>query len=267
MCSVSIIDTFIHKTLRRPYRLAVSADQGKGAPVVLLHGIASSGKIWNPLLALPQDKEVRYITFDLLGFGQSPKPEWATYDVASHARSVEKSIRALRLKEPIVLVGHSMGCLIAAHIAFHNPQLVRRLVLFEPPLLAEVSGLKRYNRRKKAYMRAFGYIASRQELVLRYSRYMGRWANRMTAFSLDDSEWVPFERSLRNTIMEQKAYEELHAITIPTDVIYGRSDLMVIRTNAKQLFAANPHIRVHTILEGHGLSARSAAFIHRLITS
>src|SRR5687768_11255122 len=124
---MQIVDTFIHRFLQRPYRLAKTNDLGEGQPVVFLHGIASSSKVWEPLLQI-RDQSLRFITFDLLGFGASPKPQWPSYTVEQHARAVIASLKKARLKQPVVLVGHSMGCLIAAHIAYQNPGIVKRLI-------------------------------------------------------------------------------------------------------------------------------------------
>lgn len=261
---MGLLDTFIHKTLKRPYLLAKVYDTGEGKPVVLLHGIASSSKLWQPLVTL-HDASARLISFDLLGFGKSPKPGWLQYDVEEHVKSVERSIRKLRLRQPVTLVGHSMGCLVAIHTALRNPKLISHLVLFEPPLLADMPHIKPYDRRKQVYLRAFGYIASRQELVTKSSERLGRWIGKISAFSLDDEEWLPFERSLRHTIMRQTAYDELLALHMPTDIIYGRRDLVVIRKHAAKLFAKSPHITLHTVAEGHGLTKRSARYLLKII--
>lgn len=259
-------DIFVHKTLGRPHTLTKVYDEGAGAPVVLLHGIASSSKLWEPLVSLHDDKS-RMVSFDLLGFGDSPKPNWLDYTVEQHAKAVEKSIRKLRIKQPITLVGHSMGCLVAIHIAFRNPSLVKHLVLFEPPLLVDVSHIRTYNRRRKAYIRAFGYIASNQERITKYSHHIGKVFSKVTAFKLDDRDWIPFERSLRNTIMQQSAYQELSAIKTPTDIIFGRNDRIVIRAKSQRLLGVLPHVRLHTVAEVHGLTKRSARYLLGVIQS
>ena len=75
-----LFNRFWHKTLRRPYRLAATLDEGRGVPVVLLHGIGRSGGVWRHLPARLAGEQYRLIAFDLLGFGESPKPDWIKYD-------------------------------------------------------------------------------------------------------------------------------------------------------------------------------------------
>lgn len=263
---MKITDFIFHRLLKKPYRLAKIYDGGNGQPVVLLHGIASSSKVWQPLYKLQSAGNLRLIAFDLLGFGESPKPEWQTYNIDEHARAVVASIKRLRLKQPITLVGHSMGCLIAAHIAAKHPRLVKRAVLYQPPLFADMPEYKAYSRQQRLYFKALGHVAGQQELILSYSRFIGKWANRSTAFNLDEASWLPFERSLKNTIMQQKAFEDLRSINVPTDIIHGRMDMIVVRTDIQKILSSNPNIQFHTINETHGLSTRSAKFLQKLLT-
>jgi cis-3-alkyl-4-acyloxetan-2-one decarboxylase len=74
------------------------------------------------------------IVVDLLGFGDSPKPDWATYDARTQAQSLAKTLLGLGLTQRVVLVGHSMGSLVAVEFAKRYPALVKALVLCSPPL-------------------------------------------------------------------------------------------------------------------------------------
>ena len=74
------------------------------------------------------------IAIDLLGFGESPAPDDATYTIAEHEAALARTIDSLRLREPFVLVGHSMGSLIAARYAATHPRRLRKLVLVSPPV-------------------------------------------------------------------------------------------------------------------------------------
>ena len=84
---MSFKDTLWHQRLGRPYILAKHHDSGSGTPVVLLHGIGKSGKVWQPLIDELADEPFRLTVFDLLGFGDSPKPDWPLYDIDTHAQA------------------------------------------------------------------------------------------------------------------------------------------------------------------------------------
>ena len=79
----------------------------------MIHGIASSSVTFENVVPLIEGTH-RVIAIDLLGFGGSPAPADSRYTVQEHVASLSRTIRSLRLREPFVLVGHSMGSLIAA---------------------------------------------------------------------------------------------------------------------------------------------------------
>ena len=99
-------------TARKPPLLHVATDAGTGSPVVMIHGIASSSVTFERLIPLVEPYH-RVIAIDLLGFGESPAPDDAAYTIDEHVAALARTLRELRLREPFVLVGHSMGALIA----------------------------------------------------------------------------------------------------------------------------------------------------------
>ncbi|HYH75278.1 MAG TPA: alpha/beta hydrolase [Candidatus Saccharimonadales bacterium] len=256
------IDILWHRVLRRPYTLT-TIDEGEGHPVVLLHGLAASSRLWEPLIKLLRPKR-RVLAIDLLGFGASPSPEWNDYDVEQHAKMVVATLKKRGVTKGAVLVGHSMGCLIATHIAARHPKLVDRLILYEPPLFADDPEYRSHAKRRERYFAFFAYIAAHPQWAFTQS-YLMRITRRVIGLGVDKTTWVPFERSLRNTIMRQEAYDELRTIAVPTDIVHGRLDFVVIRTEVKIMFAANEHIKLHTVTDMHGLSGRSARYLARLL--
>lgn len=101
---------------------------GNGSPpVVLIHGLGSSGYIeWRFNLAALSRRNSTYAP-DLPGFGQSDKPR-ARYGVPLFTRAVQGYMAALGLENAVV-VGASLGGRIALQLALDEPQLVRKLVL------------------------------------------------------------------------------------------------------------------------------------------
>jgi pimeloyl-ACP methyl ester carboxylesterase len=98
---------------------------------VLLHGFAGSLRWWSaatPYLA----KNFRVIRIDLPGHGGSEKHS-GEYATAALARQVSRALDRLGI-ERCVVVGHSMGGLVAVLLADIRPGLVARLVLVDTPL-------------------------------------------------------------------------------------------------------------------------------------
>ena len=95
---------------------------GHGPPIVLLHGLGASSRYWDTLAAL--QPPFLATAPDLLGFGRSPKPADATYDIDGHVATL-----APLITPGSVLVGHSTGALIAAAVAARHPDLILALVI------------------------------------------------------------------------------------------------------------------------------------------
>ena len=115
-----------------PVRLYVE-EQGKGSPVLLIHGFGASTYTWRhvaPELA----KTHRVIAVDLKGFGQSDKPFDSRYSVFDQAELLAQLIEEKDLRN-LTLVGHSFGGGIALLLALEaNERLegrITKLVLLD----------------------------------------------------------------------------------------------------------------------------------------
>jgi pimeloyl-ACP methyl ester carboxylesterase len=97
-------------------------DGGPGgrAPLVLLHGLTFDHAMWRPALAAVRETEPgrQVLALDLPGHGGSPA--WPSYDIGSVAAAVHEAVAEARLRSP-VLVGHSIGALIATMYAARYP--------------------------------------------------------------------------------------------------------------------------------------------------
>jgi N-formylmaleamate deformylase len=101
-------------------------------PILLLHGITDNGLCWS---RVAHDLEDSYdvIMTDARGHGRSSGLETG-FSIALLADDAAAVIRALDLHKP-VLFGHSMGARTAAMVAANYPDLVRAIVLEDPPLM------------------------------------------------------------------------------------------------------------------------------------
>ncbi len=100
--------------------------------ILLLHGITDSGLCWSRL-ALDLEGSYDVIMTDARGHGHSDTSA-ADVSIALLADDAAVVIRALELQKPYLL-GHSMGAITAATVAANYPDLVRAVVLEDPPLL------------------------------------------------------------------------------------------------------------------------------------
>jgi pimeloyl-ACP methyl ester carboxylesterase len=106
--------------------------QGKGSPVVMIHGLSASLHDWDYLL--PEMGKAGYLGYalDLLGHGNSPKPLVRDYRLEWVFDHFLVWLKSLRLKEQVVLIGHSLGGYIALEFARRYPDKTRGLILVDP---------------------------------------------------------------------------------------------------------------------------------------
>ena len=134
------------------------------------------------------------------------------------------------------------------------------------PVYSAVPNLNTKDFRRQAYLSTFRYLSDHPKATLWYAKILGRSASKIAGFVLDEHTWQPFELSLRNTIMQQQSVEGLRRLRMPTDVIYGKYDLLVLKKNLQYFFRPSKNLRFYEINEIHRISARSGQLIYELIT-
>ena len=104
-----------------------------GTPVVFLHGVGSSGRTWE---WLPGDltRGRRVVRIDLRGHGRSDHAP-GTYDLPRYGADVVAALGAVATR-PAVLVGNSLGGVVAWWVAQNRPERVAAALLEDPPLSA-----------------------------------------------------------------------------------------------------------------------------------
>lgn len=123
------IDAFPSRTLRVDGKALAYRAAGEGRPLVLLHGIGSGSGSW---LFQLEDLAGRFrvIAWDAPGYGESAPFALERPHPADYARALSLLVGALQLKA-FVLVGHSLGALIAAAYARMAPAAAG-MVLISP---------------------------------------------------------------------------------------------------------------------------------------
>ncbi len=107
--------------------------QGEGAPVIMIHGLAASLHDWDFLAPALVNSGSQACALDLLGHGESAHPplieDYTAENVFLHMAAW---VEALDLREPAVLVGHSLGGYLALLYAIQFKARVRALILVNP---------------------------------------------------------------------------------------------------------------------------------------
>src|SRR5688572_14711711 len=108
-----------------------SPEPSGALPMVFVHGMVGHTGFWNTTLAACADRR-RAVAVDLRGHGNSSAPSDGDYSVEGCGSDVLAVIDRLAL-EQIVLVGHSYGTFVTIEVAARRPDVVRRLILVDPP--------------------------------------------------------------------------------------------------------------------------------------
>ncbi|MCE4574342.1 alpha/beta fold hydrolase [Caballeronia sp. CLC5] len=111
------------------YREA-GASHPRTLPVVLLHGIGSSAASWvRQLEALGQTRRV--FAWDAPGYGASTRVASASPLAIDYAKALSAWLDAIGV-DRCVLVGHSLGAIVAGSFAASAPERVAGLLLISP---------------------------------------------------------------------------------------------------------------------------------------
>lgn len=106
--------------------------RGSGSQtLVFLHGWGGAGELWQEQVPLTQAQRALFV--DLPGHGRSERLT-AQYDIASQADAVRALLDAAAVQRA-VLVGHSMGALVAWHVAAKDPARIQAVISIDGAFL------------------------------------------------------------------------------------------------------------------------------------
>jgi pimeloyl-ACP methyl ester carboxylesterase len=109
-------------------------DQGKGTPVIFVHGSLSDGGYWADQVGRFAE-QYRAIAYSRRYNYPNSNPARSGYSAVVDAQDLAAFIHTLHLGK-VVVIGHSYGALTALFLAARHPELVHALVLAEPPAVS-----------------------------------------------------------------------------------------------------------------------------------
>ena len=206
-----------------------------GAPIILLHGLGEHAGYWHENTPTLISARRRVIVPDLAGHGRSDKGQHS-YSMAWQASLIHDLLSQLKVTQPVVLVGHSMGGHIALRFSKSYPSLVRKLILLSP------AGIERFSAEEAAWLSKVSTsaaLASRGKADLRahFKRNIfGRWGpvaeeHLQERFTLNtDPQFMSYIHavvaSINGMLNDQIAYE-LDQINVPTYLLFGAEDRLI----------------------------------------
>ena len=228
-----------HGILNRPLKLAKTHDNcPSGQPeltVIFIHGIASDSSTFDNALSYLEGtkslQNIRFVAFDLLGSGKSHKSDELNYDFTEQLFALENAIDELKIKTPVVMVGHSMGTMIVTRFADTHRRMVKKLILISAPVYREEDV------KNPVFEKALdGFRAA----VSRKSKEI-----------LEDKA---FNNELKYIVSNPNNYSFLRRLTKPTIMIYGDMDTIIAPFNIPGILKLNPNITAIKTSGGHSVS-------------
>ena len=215
--------------------------------VVMIHGIAANSSSYTKALQYLEGREtlktVRFVTFDLLGAGKSLKDDKLEYNYREQLEALHRSIKQLKVKTPLVLVGHSMGTFIVTRYANTYKKSASQLILVSPPVytvkdLADPA----FEVAIKMFEKA---VSTKNPKIV---------------------EEKSFQNSMRKIVMSKYNYKNLVDLKTPTTLIYGNLDKFVASFNYPRLIKQNSKYLSLVKTEGaHGVSRDKYTKIAKLL--
>ncbi len=202
------------------YKIRYHDFEGKGIPILFIHGLGCSGSYDYPNVAVQTELlHNRRIMIDLLGAGYSDKPIHFNYTISEHAKYLCDFIEDLEI-EQFILFGHSIGGAVALALANLCEEKVVNIILSEANLDSG-GGLT------SSAIAAFGineFVKTGFDKIIEENKkfHNERW---VASFSL----WLPQAAYLlsRSAVDGQEPTwrEILYSLKCPKTFIYGEKSL------------------------------------------
>lgn len=229
--------------------------RGRGTDtVVFLPGMGGTSRYWGAA-GQRMDSGFRSVLVDPLGFGLSPKP-WKRYTLDAHLDALD---RTLAPEPPFIVVGHSLGAILALAYALMRPEQVRGLVLLGLPCFrshAEARAKWRELASPYAWVASHYLIAAGTCLVTR--RIMAHWlpallpdVPRVVAEDLTQHTWLSSTSTLWNVVFGFDAGAAAARISpaVPVACVHGTADTTAPLAAVRSLMGRSGHWS-WTVLDG-----------------
>ena len=142
--------------------------------IVLLHGKNFSGFYFKTLINYFRDQGLRVIVPDQIGFGKSSKPQNYQYSFHALGENTLGLLKSLNV-DKFLLLGHSMGGMLATRISLMAPERVSKLMLVNPIGLEDWKTMLPYRAIGEWYERDLAASVDKMRAYQQKSYYDGVW--------------------------------------------------------------------------------------------
>lgn len=214
----------------------VKAKVPNGKTVVLLHGKNFNGAYWERTAKDLSDQGFRVIVPDQIGFGKSSKPPHYQFSFSQLAYNTKILLEELKIDQSIIL-GHSMGGMVATRFTLLYPEKVEKLILENPIGLEDYKTFAPYQTIDEAYQSELKNTAESYKNYQLKFYYDNKWKAEYQPWLDQIAGWtlhpdypkVAWDAALTSDmIYNQPVCYEFKNIKVPTLLIIGTRDRTAI---------------------------------------
>ncbi|WP_419868219.1 alpha/beta fold hydrolase [Chryseobacterium sp. CT-SW4] len=224
-----------HQDLKMAY-MDVKPKKPNGKAIMLLHGKNFNGAYWKQTAQDLSEKGFRVIIPDQIGFGKSSKPQSYQFSFSQLAHNTKAILDELKIDKVIVL-GHSMGGMVATRFTLLYPEKVQQLILENPIGLEDYKTFASYQTIDQAYQSELKNTAETYKNYQLKFYYDNKWKEEYQPWLDLIAGWtlhpdypkVAWDAALTSDmIYNQPVCYEFKNIKVPTLLIIGTRDRTAI---------------------------------------
>lgn len=248
-------------------RLAVRVVGRQGPPIALLHGLAGSSRYWTSEFDRLGDTH-RLVVPDLLGFGRSA-PFGRGFGPDDHVGALVECFDALGCDEPMTVVGHSLGALLALRLAASHPERVHAVVGFGAPLYPNRTVARRRIGGTSLMARLFvlpgpfaeracEWVCDHRAVAARFARWTHPSLPRVIAEDSVLHSWPSYSETLERVILAAHGRDWLDAVRCSVRLVVGTDDPVVDTAFVMELATTYQNVNLTRWAGGHDLPLTNA---------
>jgi len=222
--------------VRISYMDVAAQGTANGHTVLLLHGNNFGGFYFKAIIDGLTKEGFRVIVPDQIGYGRSSKPV-VPYNLYSQARNTSLILQHLKIERAMV-VGHSMGGMLAARLATQYPKMIERVVIYNPIGLTDGRFTRPMPEIEATYQNTLksDYQGTRASLARYVAHNPKAWNNEFETYTRIRYSWtmstdwprLAMVQSLISQMLyfDTVVYDWAH-IQVPTLAFGGAEDLLL----------------------------------------
>ncbi len=216
--------------------------------LVIVPGWGGTKETWQKFIAIAEYK-YQVVCFELPCFGNQPCPN-EVWGVEDYANFLQRKLLELNLAaDEIVLLGHSFGGVVVAHLAASNPDICRKLIISGAPIIRKKQGISKAIIWTAAKL---GKLVFKLPFIEKFDLYAKKALYKVINSDYNESSGI--QKEIFKKIISEDQTHLLPSIKLPTLVIFGDKDTYVDPEDGRKIAAMIPDAKLRIVEGGkHGL--------------